>query len=554
MGYIISAVERLIRSYRNVELSPEEKRGYSLHWEALKTNGAREGYRAEKAKFEIFRMGRKILPLLLRDTKQEASEYMWNAVSEILSCLAEETDRSTILELITDKRALGEDETQMYNLLKALNKINFRVRSGSEHDQRLDECVDVLEYIYQRSHNGDTQSRILLAMSIAGGEKARCFISANNRWGGFYAYEKYLRDVSMADLYAVKRVITDPEKDYFEYIEVDRGLAETRWLDLTRRAEDIVFRACEISETTREALLMYAFNFLRSHPKMSGQERKRLVRRLKILSKEEEKYRSAEVPLPTVGLELEIPLVPDREIYQEIIEALQIKTYDEQEDLWEVINAFSYSSGLQMRVLEELIKMRAMPIADPEIRNIFYKEMMLSLHINLGVPKDIEGVIGEFDEEIDILVDGLVYGFVSPLRLRHRKTRNDGISWDIKDHEVQKSEKSGKKRLEIKVTEFSDATSYRMIDEAQILAGAMFAYIKNQLGLPVSSIEKEMAGEWACHRLCITKILNSHRLMPKLYNCHPESAVEAAKNLKLRKEMRKAVDGCSAVIKKIVFG
>ncbi len=557
------------------DLSKEELLSFESNWNFIKKyHSVEEHVEEEKGRYALYKMGRKILPLIVEDLKDYESHKFFEA-SELISALAEEEDLETVLGLLERKDVLSNpDGSVPHNLMSVLRVITKSIRESNEHDGRLDGIANRLLDIYDDHANEMSKILSHMGLALTGTEAAKQFL--NQQTEEVTLYSEVLQDVSNTPSYwATRRKILSPEEmreiansNSLEHASLDDWEDEEHmpslWeeaMDPTERmlaAKEIVESVRQREWTAREAMYMYTFNFLRNHPDLTSGERETLLQRLKKISDKEKLYKDPSVPLPTMGNELEIPRFVDA-LDKRIIDGFGLSNYRDGDwhQLFEINKGYSYSPDVQSRVLEELFKLRVLPITQVERygQKIWEldKDEMLSLHLNFGVPKEIEGVLEEYYKgDINNLVDALVFAFVSPNRIKKRKTR--GVSWNLKTNNVGTNERTGTKRLEIKVTEFADFPTFRMNKEAQELVGAMFAHVKMKQGIQITRVEEEMGILWEMFRGDLENVKREFQIPTAIYNDDRNRAVELAKNPHLRSRMRKLVDTYSQVVRETIFG
>lgn len=269
------------------------------------------------------------------------------------------------------------------------------------------------------------------------------------------------------------------------------------------RVDEIVENA-DFADTALPAITFSLFNFLRLNPNASEEELKRELHKLQDMSNKESEYSNARNPLPTIGVEVE---VPDWKLTQDkvaVLDILGIPNYAEVRDyLWEVNPNYSYSAEVQSRILQELVKLDAIPI-DARTSKM-RKDVLLSLHVNFGMPTGIstEELI-KYRQQMTLLNDLVVYAFSSYQRILGRKFRT---SYRF-DHDAASSEKSQRRpshpsrlssrivRLELRAGEFRDYPTFRMLSESQRLVAMFVAYVKTRESIATTFSEACLADLW----------------------------------------------------------
>lgn len=267
-----------------------------------------------------------------------------------------------------------------------------------------------------------------------------------------------------------------------------------------------MFNGKDFPPTVVPAIRLHVFNFLKKNPRASSNDVSIEVNRLKhYLDLETETVKEGN-PLPTIGLEIEIPeeLFPAEFEGGAVLNSLGINTEMEvsqigPEKFIEIQTAFSYSGWVQSRMMQELVEMNVIPVENDEGgRHI--EPGLLSMHCNFGIPPGLIQKGGPEEKICKRITDLLTFAYVSPERIAQRKTRKASLS---KRKDIQKTEKmqtgegahSNKMplRFEIRTTEFVGQSSYRMLTEAQVLVGLVIAHLKREKNLEISVTEERFA-------------------------------------------------------------
>lgn len=320
--------------------------------------------------------------------------------------------------------------------------------------------------------------------------------------------------------------------------------------------EENIFREVErilpsivAPETALPAIRFALFNFLIVNQDKSAEEYGKLLDReiakLSALGAKEEKYKSND-KIPSVGIELEFPDegLNDSNIDIDKLEDLGIHSGPETNhpELWELRTSPSFSTSTQSKIIEEARK-----------SNIIGAEENLSLHVNLGVPVDInerkQDVIYS-TSSTDVFVNSATLAFTSVERLEKRKTL--GV-YTVKNTSIENVGTNNVFRLELRTHEFNDSLVYRALSEIQLVAASYFEYIRS---LNKKEYQKELTEVW--YDLCqkYKDVCNKYRLPSeeltafdtdykntiKVLSAHPE----------IRSEMRSIYTESSTKIKKIL--
>lgn len=269
--------------------------------------------------------------------------------------------------------------------------------------------------------------------------------------------------------------------------------------------------------TTDETARLHLFNFLVKTPHATAQELNREMNKLNKLSELESIYSREDNPLPTIGIEIEIPDNVDDGLNSEkrdLLTQLEISNIYGGLDLWEVNPRYSYSPNVQAQAIQELAKMGVIPmLQNPEkdltplgkINNKTHAP--LSLHVNLGFPGEIKSITKEDNSsEMAQVVNCVTYAFTSPDRIVSRKT-NTSFHHNQEASESKKSKSptgfndmtrygGGVSRLEIRSLEFKDYTSFRQLSETQRIGALLFTHLKQEQGLELNETEKDLLPLW----------------------------------------------------------
>jgi len=255
--------------------------------------------------------------------------------------------------------------------------------------------------------------------------------------------------------------------------------------ELVRRVNSITLKE-EVAPTVISALQLHMFNFLFKHPQASDEDILLEFTKIQRLSEKENEASHINNPLPTIGIEIEIPdnvLTPEK---IDILNKFDISNKEEGSNLWEVNPDYSYTAEVQARIIQELGHLGALRVEDP-----------LSLHVNFGMPTGlVHSVLDKYQDEIILINDLLIYGFVSEERILKRKTKNS-FSYMGTIKESEKSKGGYIPRIELRACEFKDYPSFRMLSESQKLMAMFISHIKSSEKLPGGTfVEERLADLW----------------------------------------------------------
>lgn len=308
-----------------------------------------------------------------------------------------------------------------------------------------------------------------------------------------------------------------------------------------------------VAPTATSVIQLHMFNFLSRNPHATDEEMQNEFEKINRLSDRENLFSDIKNPLPTIGVEIEIPHVYLTNERVAILDAFQINNYPEVfDDLWEVNPDFSYSAAVQARIIQEVVQLGAVPI-DAKTGKI-RSSTPLSLHVNFGMPQinglnDVEIKYRKYDDEMKLLNDLIVYGFTSVERIWGRKTLgsiriSDEASKSKKDKnangEVQE-EFSGYSqviRMELRVNEFKDYPTYRMLFESQRLVAMLTSQIKYQEGATLTFAEACLADLWVDFEKEINSYFKSESVTQNMVDNNPSKLVNMLQTTDLQKWSR----------------
>lgn len=212
-------------------------------------------------------------------------------------------------------------------------------------------------------------------------------------------------------------------------------------------------------------------------------------------------------PLPTIGVEIEVPRKPYqgmKGIYFEKfapffdtigmprnsqnVSAADI--LEEQEYFsWEFSPPPSYTAAVQNRIMSELIRGRFIPslnTSNPASIHTFLDEKLVSLHANIGVPHWAQEHYSIKDPQWQTFGGAMTLGYSSKERIEHRRSKESYFVVEKKD--AQNNNKTMDNiRAEIKGLEVRTMDSYRALYTAQLLAAAFFINCSD-LDSPLSEV------------------------------------------------------------------
>lgn len=207
----------------------------------------------------------------------------------------------------------------------------------------------------------------------------------------------------------------------------------------------------------------------------------------------------------------------DSERYAEFFDAIGMprnKINKTPNSFWEFSPPPSYTAQVQSRILCELIKGGFIPRLinsdDPHHIHRLLDYKLVSLHVNLGVPAWLAA--RQFDAGLDnndnitFLSAAFCLAFSSAQRLLFRTTQSIA---NIKEADpTNKSPSEKPQRIEIKALEVRNASTYRLLEEIQLITASNFAYLCGN-DESLAEIWEEMRGE-------LEKLFDTFNIEPKI--------------------------------------
>jgi hypothetical protein len=330
-------------------------------------------------------------------------------------------------------------------------------------------------------------------------------------------------------------------------------IADPKAREYIDMVNEMVLDEKTIAPTAASAIQLHMFNFVSRKPDATEDEIQDEFKKINRLSEREAKYSEVKNPLPTIGIEIEVPdefLTPGKIA---VLNAFGIKNYREAlDDLWEVNPDFSYSAGVQARLIQELGHLGALPI---DSRGKIDQRTPLSLHVNFGMPvipgeAHSSSYYEKYREKMHLLKDLIVYGFTSPDRLRNRKTgtslklegnasRSKKDKGGVEDEPEEKPENissssSNFVRMELRATEFKDYPTFRMLSESQRLVAMLISHIKYSQGIEMTFVEACLADLWTEFETEVKGYFAKEGLESNLVDHDPFDAVNTLRETDLK--------------------
>lgn len=240
-------------------------------------------------------------------------------------------------------------------------------------------------------------------------------------------------------------------------------------------------------ETALPAVNLLVYNAIASNDGElpTGENLSVLIRKIKYTDSTETRYRELGDYIPTIGVEAEIPTAfRDSVNISNILIGLGISytSYEIVDNdgypVDEIRPSYSYSALTQGRILQECVKLG--------IKNVQEEHKETSLHVNLGFDFYQKNFMKRKDSNVKIFTAAIAFAFVTPDRISKKKSR---YMFDIKGGHI-----GGRNphRLEVKMTEFDNETTFRMLNEVQLIASSLFADFKVNHSLNKNNDEKRL--------------------------------------------------------------
>ncbi len=210
------------------------------------------------------------------------------------------------------------------------------------------------------------------------------------------------------------------------------------------------------------------------------------------LANKEKAFSDPKNPFPTIGIEIEVPKKvvnpSDFSSYALFFDKVgmprnRLNATGDHAILgthWEFSPPPSYSSETQSRIIAELIRGGFLPSLrssqKPEDIREYLDNKLVSLHVNLEILREFLTI--SLDDTCKTFSNMLALAFTSPERLMFRTSTAPIL--------IKKGEQTVKSRafrlldvgrLELKAHEVRTGSTYRLLKEAQLLGGALFAFL-----------------------------------------------------------------------------
>ncbi len=308
-----------------------------------------------------------------------------------------------------------------------------------------------------------------------------------------------------------------------------------------------------VASTARAATILDAYKEAGKEGAVTKMSTERALRVGVHLSEKERRYADPAVPLPTIGIELEIPDQFFTAEHLEILRALDVPCYRDTDNRNEVNPDFSYSPWVQARILQDLAELGMLPLESVNKRLAAPKDLLLPLHINFGSPLEVSQFEGDFQDGLSAVSDILVLAFSSQRRVQKK---GYGSAYFYKD-DAKASSKTALKdrlfRLELRAAELSGSSTYRLLAEAQCIVGMFFAYQKERSAYNLTEQEAGLAKIWPDFFQAIQDIRNTFQLGVDMPSFENEELAQKMENPLVRETARLLVARYARKVHQIVF-
>ncbi len=339
-------------------------------------------------------------------------------------------------------------------------------------------------------------------------------------------------------------------------------------------AKDSLGRFGDVPEKAIPALQLHFFNDLQFKDSDEGQkgmgseERKKLENFIIA-----ERFAEGNPYLPTIGVEIEVPhkLKVNQDFFDATIDLGVPCGYNE---AWEFAVDYTYSSEMQSLLVKELIRGGFIETEESKKGKSIAGKGDFSLHVNLGIPLNLLDDFAQdekrqevFKKHADALVNAFTYAFNSPDRMLKRKTHvrfraneiakisKKNLNNDENSSSYTQIRENGKElwygRLEIRSLELRDATFYRLMPEAQLLAAALFSACSQPID---TTISKSLLDIWTSFERDALAILTRYNLTLESMDIDYERTDIAVllADTPLQKEFRDLISEAAMRIKRLI--
>jgi len=334
--------------------------------------------------------------------------------------------------------------------------------------------------------------------------------------------------------------------------------------------EKVVERIADIEPTALPVIKLSLFNFFNSHKTFTQEQLDQAINHAMRFSKMEKECSKEGNILPTIGIEIEVSdeiLTRDR---IRVLDACGIPNEAESQTdayakpLWEMMAPPSYSSWTQGQYLQGLADLGGIPI-DPATGRVPEDEM-LSLHLNFGIPEEIRGSdVYNFANVVSLTNNLIGFAYASPERIRGRKTYDAmHLKSDAKGTKKNKNESDNDHgrvplRVELRLGEFRDMPTYRMLTEVQRIMAMLFSSLKSRRkGTVLTEPERQLSVLFNQFQQKVTDIIEpevmkvGHPDYMKIFDQDKELSASIIENTDIQPKARKLIYEYSHLIAKVL--
>lgn len=240
------------------------------------------------------------------------------------------------------------------------------------------------------------------------------------------------------------------------------------------------------------AARLHLMNFFSRNPEATNPD-ERETQAVQDIRRREEHARNGNRIVPPEGVEIETLDVYQKQGFAEtselVLKQAGLVVVPEgnrgitSETILEIRPPWSYSADAQIITIQELVRMKALPmVAGPGRAELDTGIFPLSFHVNFAIPFGIENIENfkhAYEKDIHAVIDALALAYVSPERMENRKvggSYNFHTDVDPTDKYLDNT-KGDKYRLELRPFEVSDMYVQDLLHSSQRLVAGLFARI-----------------------------------------------------------------------------
>jgi len=466
---------------------------------------------------EILSYGNRALPVLYQwlDTN---NHNQLAAVSPYIATLAKVRDIYPLASVALHPLFMESENPLIHDfvtvrLMKVIIDIRGNYQSNNEYLNALDAVGHtIIETLAQKITNPYIYRNLLRILSATGTRSASEYIESIRENIDDDLHKSLQNNIiTGVEFRRFRSLNHKPFLKYEKYVENMRNHAEfglcselEQCLPVIHRIHTMIAKHYDISAlppTVLPALKLAVLNRIENHPEQKSLSREDIAYFDTFIRHEADAY-DPDNPLPSIGIELE---VPEENIDQRNLMLLKMIGIPSKLDgpfLTEFFSDPTMSARTQFVLLVELARRNLVPL-EP-VGNGFRRvssSAPLSLHINLCSP-DIfnQEMLRRYEDDFKVLMNALVYGYISPQRIQHRKTSSclNTCKSALATRKTLENEQGylGLGRVELRAGEFKDFSTYYVLTHAQRLAAGLFAKIKKDERHTVSDQEEDLVAAW----------------------------------------------------------